>query len=110
MYRRLLIALPPALLLAAPLHADLTIKSTTGGTAMGRTTSGQSVLQIKGLKMRTETDVAGQQIVSILDAEARQMILLDPKKQSAEIFDMTQLAATQQQIGVDDFKVEVTGR
>lgn len=107
MFRHLLIALPPALLLAVPLHADLTLKSTIGGTAMGKTTSGQSTLQIKGLKMRTETDVTGQNLVSIIDAEARQMIVLNSSKQTAEVIDMTQLAAVQQQIGMDDFQVKI---
>lgn len=107
MYRRLMIALPPALLLAAPLHADLTLKSTLGGSAMGKPMAGQSVLQIKGLKMRTESEIAGQNTVSILDVEARQMILLDAKKQTADVFDMTQLAAAQQQIGMNDFQVKV---
>ncbi|NJL28915.1 MAG: hypothetical protein HC897_14005 [Thermoanaerobaculia bacterium] len=106
MIRQILTALPPALLLAAPLHADISMTSTVSGGAMGKSMSGPSTIQIKGLKMRTEATVAGQSTVSILDVEARQMIVLDTKKQVAEVFDMTQLATVQQQIGMNDLQID----
>ena len=81
-------------LTASPaLYADVTITSTVAGKGMAiKDQSTQSISYIKGSKMRTEMG----DVVSILDAVSRQMIMLNAKKKEAEIIDISKMAADMQ--------------
>ncbi|MDA8017738.1 MAG: hypothetical protein MPN21_09845 [Thermoanaerobaculia bacterium] len=72
--------------LPATADVKMVTQMETSGTAA---TNGESVVYIKGLKMRTEQEVSGRQMVSILDLESQQMINLNMKKKRAEVFDMS---------------------
>lgn len=90
---------------ASPLHADVTIRSTVSGKGLGMGGGSESVQYIKGTKIRTET---GDNI-SIIDAGTRQMIVLNPKKKEAEIWDVARLQADiQKATGGGEPKVQMT--
>jgi hypothetical protein len=92
-------------LVAAPALADVTITSVVAGKgAAVKDASTETITYIKGAKMRTEMDG----LISILDADTRQMILLNAKKQEAEIFDITKLAADMQKTIAGEPKVSLT--
>jgi hypothetical protein len=88
-----------------PATADVTITSVSSGKGtMVKDGSAQSVSYIKGAKMRTEMG----DLISILDADARQMIVLNPKKKEAEIIDIAELAADMQKTIAGEPKVALT--
>jgi hypothetical protein len=90
---------------AAPAAADVTIKITTSG-AMG---TSSSVMYIKGAKMRQETGMSGQQLSTIIDATAKQMIVLDPNTKQATVYDLGKLAEEMQKTArPQDAKVSLT--
>jgi hypothetical protein len=109
-------------LAAAPARADVTIRSTvkaTGPMAM----EGQSVSSIKGTKMRVETTMSGEmaasmptaepgkpvKTVAIVDASARQMIVLDAATKTATVYDLGKMADQMRQAGgPSDVKVSMT--
>jgi hypothetical protein len=93
--------------LVMPLHADLTVNQTVTGTAMGQQMKGQSVMQIKGNKMRTDSTMAGQGGATIIDLDTQKMIVLNEKKQEAEIHDLGKMAQGQDTIAVSDMTVSV---
>jgi hypothetical protein len=78
---------------ASPALADVKLTATIGGKGMGMAGSGESVTYIKGMKMRTDSSMAGRQTASIIDVGAQKMIVLNPGKQEAEVYDMTAMAA-----------------
>ena len=97
-------------LLSSPAaFADLKISSETTGKAMGRDTGGESVVYIKGTKMRSESNAGGRRFVSILDLDKRQMIVLNDKKRRAEVFDLTSTAQVLRQVEASDVKLEPLG-
>jgi hypothetical protein len=92
-------------LIAAPAFADVTITSVVSGKGTAiKDASTQSVSYIKGGKMRTEMG----ELVSILDADARQMIVINAKKKEAEIIDITKIAADMQKNIAGEPKVALT--
>jgi hypothetical protein len=103
---RLLASILAALVVSvAPAFADVTITSIITGKGPGVKDSGtQTVSYIKGGKMRTEMG----ELISILDGDTRQMIVLDAKKKEAEIIDISKLAADMQKSIVGEPKVSLT--
>ncbi len=90
---------------ASPAAADVTIKITTSG-AMG---TSSTVMYIKGAKMRQDIGMSGQQLSSIIDASAKQMIVLDPNTRQATVYDLSKLADEMQKTAnPQDAKVSLT--
>jgi hypothetical protein len=91
--------------LAGPAYADVTVKTTSKGS-MGDT---PSVQYIKGAKMRIESSVMGRETVTIVDANAKQMIALDPATRQATIYDLSKMAEQiQKTANPSDVKVSMT--
>jgi hypothetical protein len=78
--------------LVAPAFADVKITATMSGKGMGMAGTGESVTYIKGSKMRSDSSIAGNQTATIVDVGAQKMIVLNMKKQEAEIYDLSQLS------------------
>jgi hypothetical protein len=76
---------------AAPARADVTITQKNGGSIMGQSADGESTLYIKGGRMRTDQTMGGTMQVSIVDIPNQQMIVLDPARKTAQVFDMSRL-------------------
>jgi hypothetical protein len=94
-----------ALLPTSSALADVTITSVVSGKGPGVKDEGtQTISYIKGAKMRTEMADS----ISILDAETRRMIVLNPKRKEAEVIDMTELAADVQKNLAGEPKVALT--
>ena len=93
-------------LLAGPAAAD--VKMVTSIEMSGpAASSGESTVYIKGLKMRTEQNQGGDQIVSILDLDKQQMIQLNVKKERAELYDLRAVGEQMDQY-VDSTNVKVS--
>lgn len=106
---RLCTALIVSLALSAPAAADVTTKEKNGGSGMGGAMiSGESTKYIKGSKMRTDQTVAGKATSTIIDAGAKQMIVLDHAKREAEVYDMGQLTGAMAKIPIEDIKASFT--
>ena len=88
-------ALLTALLAAGVGLADVTVKSQTSGTGMGALGEGESIVYVKGQRMRSEQKTGKNSFVMIMDVGKRQMITLNEKKKQAEVFDLTKLAEDQ---------------
>jgi hypothetical protein len=105
---RLCTALLVSLALSAPAAADITTKQKTGGKGMGGAMSGESTQYIKGTKMRTDQTIGGKATTTIIDAGARQMIVLDHGKREAEVYDMATFAKSLEKIPVSEIKSSMT--
>lgn len=76
----------------APLAADVTIKQTVQGKALGMGGKTTSTTYIKGNKLRTDT-VSGDRIMStVFDVDAQKLYIFDNKKKEAEVWDMATFA------------------
>src|SRR5262249_30849970 len=77
--------------LAAPAHADVTIKQTVEGKGMGQGQA-HSTTYIKGNRMRTETTLGDKTMITIFDVDAQKMFIFDTKKKEADVWDMAAFA------------------
>jgi hypothetical protein len=69
-------------------RADATVKL----VAKGPLGDSNIVNYIKGTRMRSETTFGGRQMISIIDATAKQMVVLDPGTREATTYDLTKIA------------------
>jgi hypothetical protein len=81
-----------ALGLALPVHADVTLKQTTGGRALGMSGNGSAVTYIKGNKMRSDAVIGGKTHTMIFDVDAQRLYIFDSKKKEADVWDMAAFA------------------
>ncbi len=93
---------------AGPALADVTWTQTTTGKAAFLDLDGETVMRIKGNKMRVEYTRAGQTSTTILDIDGQRMISLDPENKRASITKLAELQDRIQQTGVRDAKTKVT--
>ena len=73
-------------------HADVTLRQTTSGKALGLGGEAVSVTYIKGAKMRTETQFGGKTRVVIFDVDAQKMYGFDAGGRSGDAWDMATVA------------------
>lgn len=98
-----------ATLVATGASADVTVTATTVGKgSFAKALSGDSVIYIKGGKMRADSTAGTRKQSTILDLDSQQMILLDHAVKEATITDMREVQATLQKITSDDVKVSLT--
>jgi hypothetical protein len=90
------LAISVAVALCGAAQADTTLKATSTGKGLGMSGTTSSVTYIKGLKMRAEATSGKASTASIYDVEAQKMVILDPKKKEATVWDM---GAFSQEIG-----------
>jgi hypothetical protein len=103
---------------AWPAHADVTVKMTTTGPAMGPGRAGgrgagtseiPTTYYIKGGKARIDMVMAGREMSTILDPATHQMISLNPETKEAIIYDLAKLGEQMQQsVQMGDVKVSMT--
>jgi hypothetical protein len=105
---RLCTALAISLALSAPAAADVTTKQKTGGKGMGGAMSGESTQYIKGMKIRTDQTIGGKATTTIIDASAKQMMVIDHGKREAEVYDMATFANSLAKIPVSEIKSSIT--
>lgn len=91
--------------IAQPASADVTVKITTTGP-LG---DSPATYYIKGAKMRTDTTLGGKELVTIIDAAAGQMIVLDPQIKEATVYDLKKIASEMSKTTApQDSKVSLT--
>jgi hypothetical protein len=91
--KRSALVMTVAFALAVPILGDVTIRQTTTGQGLGLAAAGESTTYIKGMKMRTESDVRGTVMTTIFDVENQRMYSFNSKKKSADVWDMQAFAA-----------------
>ena len=82
-----------ALILAAPSFADVTIKQTMNGKALGFSGETSGTTYIKGNKMRTDAVVGNRTQTTIFDLDAQKLYMFDSKKKQADVYEMATFAA-----------------
>ena len=81
------------LAMATAAHADVTVKQKTGGKmAMGGAANGETTQYIKGMRMRVDEGMTATQTSQIIDLTSQQLIVLNPKRREADVYDMKKLA------------------
>jgi hypothetical protein len=96
------------LVLSTTASADLTVTSRTAGKGLGMAAEGESVMHLKGLRMRTDTTIGGTKISTIVDLEAAQFVSLNHEDRRAEVHDMRKAAADLEKVADSDVKVTLT--
>ena len=96
--KRFFVACAAVLAVSASLHADVTVKQTitmSGGAAAiaGGMPMPALTMRIKGLKARTDIDVMGQTMTTIVDLAAKQMYVLNSADKTAKLVDLSAPAA-----------------
>jgi hypothetical protein len=82
-----------ALTVAAPSFADVTIKQTMNGKALGFSGETTGTTYIKGNKMRSDAVFGNRTHTTIFDLDAQKMYAFDSKKKRVDVWDMTTFAA-----------------
>ena len=77
-------------LLATPAIADVTMTSQVTGKGIGKAAESQSIVYIKGLKMRNDSTLGDTPTTMIIDIETQKFISINHKKKEAQVFDMAQ--------------------
>lgn len=92
-----------------PAMADVMVKSKVSMTGM-MSMQGESVLYIKGHKMRIESNMGKNSSVMLMDLDAKKTIILDGKK--AEAFDLSKMMQDQTVISETsvEFDMKPTGK
>lgn len=92
---------------ATTASADVKMVAQMTGKMMGRSPSGETVTYIKGSKMRTDQTMGGNQLSTIMDVEAGELISINHKNKEAEIWNVADLQKTMQSAGVAASGVDV---
>jgi hypothetical protein len=77
-------------LLATPAFADVTVTSQVTGKGLGKAAESQSIVYIKGLKMRTDSTLGDTPMTMIIDIETQKFISINHKKKEAQVFGMAE--------------------
>ena len=96
------------LAMASPASADLTLKSTGSGSGMLGGATGDMTQHFKQTKLRIDQTSGGRNLSTIIDANVRQMVVVDHEKKQADVFDMSSIGESLSKIGAEDIKVSVT--
>jgi hypothetical protein len=97
------------LALTGTAHADVTLKQKTGGKmAMGGAAAGETTQYIKGMRMRVDEGMTGTPTSQIVDLTAQQLIVLNPKRREADVYDMKKLTDQIAKIAGSDVQARLT--
>ncbi len=91
----LLAMMAPVLAGVLPARADLTLTGRSALSALGRTTAGQEVLQIKGDRLRRDVMDRGRAFSFLFDLEGRQITVIDHGMKVAEVHSTKDLKASE---------------
>lgn len=109
MVRRAALASVVIIFVAATASADVTLKQKSGGKmTMGGNAAGTGAHYIKGSRMRVDEAMTGNPTATILDVNARQLIVLDEKRRQADVYDMAKLAAQVEKVASADVQARLT--
>jgi len=98
-----------AVAITAPAAADVTVRQKTSGKmAMGGPMGGEGVQYIKGARMRNDEAITGEGTSTIVDLTTQQMIVLNPKRRQADVYDMTTLGTELAKISASDVQARIT--
>jgi hypothetical protein len=97
-----------SLALASPAIADVTLKQKSSGKGMGAVASGDSTQYVKGLKIRNDQTIGGNQTTTIIDAQTKQMFVVNHAKKEVEVYEMQKMAEGLSKINVSEIKTTVT--
>ncbi len=92
---------------ATAASADVKLVAQMSGKMMGRSPSGETVTYIKGNKMRTDQTMGGNELSTIMDVDAGELISINHKNKEAEIWNIGDLAKTMQTAGIAASGVDV---
>jgi hypothetical protein len=108
MKRFALVALVALVAHVAPVHADVTTKSTVTGKGMGAGGTMTTTTYIKGNKMRTDTVIGESTRTSIIDMDKMTMTSFDSKNKEATIYDLRKMSENMtKSVQVGDIKATV---
>jgi len=85
---------------AAAAHADVTVTTMSAGKAAFINVDGEAVNQIKGTRMRTDSQFRGKTQTLIVDIDGRRFVDLDAKKKSAVVTPLDSIADELQKVGI----------
>lgn len=91
--KHMLVAAVLAVAIAVPAYADVTLKQTVSGKALGVSGQTSGTVYIKGHKMRSEIISGDKTQTTIFDLDAQKMFIFDSKKKEADVWDMGSFAA-----------------
>jgi hypothetical protein len=91
--KRILMVAGLAVVLTAPLSADVTIKAMNSGKVMGMGGDMQTTTYVKGMKMRVDSVSGDTTRTSIFDVENQKLYTFDNKKKEADVWDMAAFSA-----------------
>jgi hypothetical protein len=94
--------------LAAPALADVTLTQTSRGKASFVNVGGESVVRIKGNRMRIDETRGNDTTALILDLDKQQMVSIDMRKKEATVVTLASLQQTLAKFSEGDIKVKVT--
>ncbi len=92
---------------AASASADVKMVAQMSGKMMGMKPSGETVTYIKGNKMRTDQTMGGNQLSTIMDVDAGEMISINHKKKEAEIWNIAESSGALKSAGLSADGVDV---
>ena len=92
---------------AATASADVKMVAQMSGKMMGMKPSGETVTYIKGNKMRTDQTMGGNELSTIMDVDAGELISINHKKKEAEVWSIADVSKTMQAAGVSGNGVDV---
>ena len=90
--KRAILSVALAIAVAGSASGDVTLKHATTGKGLGAVAAGNSTTYIKGMKMRTDSDLRGTMHTTIFDLENQKMYVFDSKRKSADVWDMQAFA------------------
>ena len=106
--KRILMMACLAVVMAAPLSADVTVKATASGKVMGMGGDLQTTTYVKGMKMRVDTVQGDKILTSVYDVENQKLYMFDNKKKEADVWDMAQISAeVAKAVSVQDVKSSI---
>jgi hypothetical protein len=95
-------------LAAGTASADVTLTQTVAGKMGPMKMDGESVMVLKGHRMRTDAKVGDRNTTTIVDLDKQQFINLNHEKKEAEITDMSAVSTSLQAIGAGNVTVSMT--
>jgi len=89
-------------------HADVTVTTLTEGKASFINVGGESVVQIKGQRQRTDQMLGKRAVTLIIDVDGRRFIDLDAKKKAAVVTPLAVIGDELAKVGVGTLEATLT--
>jgi hypothetical protein len=93
---------------AAGSHADVTVTMLTEGKASFINVGGESVVQTKGQRQRTDQTLGKRAVTLIIDVDGKRFVDLDAKKKSALVMPLSVIGEQLAAVGADTLEATLT--